>query len=243
MSEDLNSLAAEKWPSSPAGKNQLIELSVFLFLILPSLVFSFFIAGQGNVNFVLISSSTILRDLSLVSLILFFIWRNREQVSAIGWTTRNFWGEIGLGIVLFIPSFFAAGALESSLHRAGLSAPSTQLPALVSEKGLTEFLLAFLMVVVVAFAEETIFRGYLMLRFRSITSSPVAAVFLSAVIFSLGHGYEGTASVVTIGFLGAFWALIYLWRRSLTSLFVMHFLQDFIGIVLIPLLKQLKSVH
>ena len=240
MSDDLNNPQTTKWRSYPDGKNQLIELSVFLFLILPSLVFSFFIAGQGNVNFILISSSTILRDLSLVSLILFFIRRNGEPVSAIGWTTRNFLREVGLGIVLFIPSFFAAGVLESLLHKAGLSAPSTPLPALVSEKGLTEFLLAFLMVVVVAFAEETIFRGYLMLRFTSITASPAAAVFLSAVIFSLGHGYEGTASVVTIGFLGAFWALIYLWRRSLTSLFVMHFLQDFIGIVLVPLLRQLN---
>lgn len=243
MSEDLNNPAIGKRPSYSGPKDQLIELAVFLFLILPSLVFSFFIAGQGSVNFILISSSTILRDLSLVCLILFFIRRNGEPIIAIGWTTRNFWREIGLGIVLFIPSFFAAGALESSLHKAGLSAPSTQLPALTSEKDLTEFLLAFLMVVIVAFAEETIFRGYLMLRFTSITSSPAAAVLLSAVIFSLGHGYEGTASVVTIGLLGAFWSLIYLWRKSLTSLFVMHFLQDFIGIVLIPLLKQLKFTH
>ena len=232
-----------KWPPYSNRKEQFVELSVFLFLILPSLVFSFFAVRQGSVSFMLLSSATILRDLSLVSLILFFIWRNKEPVIEIGWTARNIRKEISIGLWLFIPFFFAASVLESSLQKAGLSVPSTPLPALISEKGIAEFLLAFFMVIVVAVAEETIFRGYLILRFSAITSSPAAAVLLSAVIFSLGHGYEGTASVVTIGIMGAVLALVYLWRKSLTAPIVMHFLQDFIGIVLIPLLKQFKSMH
>ncbi len=180
-----------------------------------------------------------MRDLSLLCLILFFIWRNNETIIAIGWTARNFWKEINVGIWLFVPLFIASSMLEGLLHKAGLSAPSTPLPALVSERGMAEFLLAFFMVVVVAVVEETIFRGYLMLRINTVTSSPAVAVLLSAVIFSLGHGYEGTANVVTVGVMGAFFAVIYQWRKSLTAPVVMHFLQDFIGIVLIPLLKQL----
>ena len=31
----------------------------------------------------------------------------------------------------------------------------------------------------------------------------------------LGHGYEGTASVVTVGFIGLAFALVYQWRGSL----------------------------
>jgi membrane protease YdiL (CAAX protease family) len=62
------------------------------------------------------------------------------------------------------------------------------------------------------------------------------AVVLSAVIFSLGHGYEGLAGVVTVGVMGLVFALIYLWRRSLVTPIVMHFLQDFISVVLLPLL-------
>ena len=224
-------------------KDQFVELSVFLFLILPSLIFSFFAVRQGSVSFLLISSATILRDLSLVSLILFFIWRNKEPVIALGWTARNIRQEIGIGLWLFIPFFLAASVLEGLLQKAGLPAPSTPLPALTGEKGMAEFLLALFMVIIVASAEETIFRGYLILRLRAITSSPAAAVLLSAVIFSLGHGYEGAASVVTIGAMGAGLALVYLWRKSLVAPIVMHFLQDFIGIVLIPFLKQFKSMH
>ncbi len=243
MAEDLNNFITRKWQPYSEHKERSVELWVFLFLIVPSLVLSFFAVRQGRLSFLLISIATIFRDLSLLSLILFFIWRNREPVTAIGWTAPSVRKEISIGIALFIPLFLAASILESALHKAGLSAPSTPLPALVSEKGITEFILALLLVIVVAVVEETIFRGYLMLRIREVTSSPAAAVLLSAVIFSLGHGYEGTASVVTIGVMGAFFALIYQWRKSLTAPIVMHFLQDFIGIVLIPFLKQTHFFH
>lgn len=85
--------------------------------------------------------------------------------------------------------------------------------------------------------EETIFRGYLILRFTAVTLRPAVAVLLSAALFSLGHGYEGSAGVVTVGVMGLALALIYLWRESLVAPIVMHFLQDFLGIVLLPLLR------
>jgi membrane protease YdiL (CAAX protease family) len=85
-------------------------------------------------------------------------------------------------------------------------------------------------------AEETIFRGYLILRFGAITASRTVAVLVSAVVFSLGHGYEGTAGLITVGALGLVFALVYVWRKSLVAPVVMHFLQDFIGIILLPLL-------
>ena len=44
--------------------------------------------------------------------------------------------------------------------------------------------------------------------------------------------------MVTVGVMGAIFALIYMWRQSLVAPIVMHFLQDFIGIVLLPLLGK-----
>lgn len=87
-------------------------------------------------------------------------------------------------------------------------------------------------------AEETIFRGYLILRFQALTISPTAAVLLSAFIFSLGHGYEGWAGVMIVGIMGVVLALVYLWRQSLIAPIVMHFLQDFLGIVFLSLLRK-----
>jgi len=219
-------------------KVQLVEVSVFLFLILPSMALSFFAIKQGSLNFVLVAISVILRDLALVSLILFFIWRNKEPATSIGWRFKSSKKEIAFGIMLFIPFSLATSLLEKGLQTAGLSVPSTPLPSFLAARGLGEFLLAFLLVVIVALAEETIFRGYLLLRFRAVTANQAVAVLLSAAVFSLGHGYEGSAGVVTVGVMGLVFALIYLWRRSLVAPMVMHFLQDFIGIVLLPLLPK-----
>jgi len=67
-----------------------------------------------------------------------------------------------------------------------------------------------------------------------------AAILLSAVVFSLGHGYEGTAGLITVGFMGLIFALVFKWRRSLVAPMVMHFLQDFTVIVLLPLLGMIR---
>ncbi len=219
-------------------REQAAEVSVFLFLIVPSMIFSFFIVKQGGMSFVLVALSTILRDLGLVCLILFFARRNGERLEMIGWSFKNVRKDVLLGIWLFIPFFFGAGLLENGLRMIGFSAPAAPLPSLSAEKTAPEFLLAAVMVVVVAMAEETIFRGYLILRFRTVMANTSAAALLSAVIFSLGHGYEGSAGVVTVGVMGLVFALVYLWRQSLVAPMVMHFLQDFIGIVLLPLLGK-----
>jgi uncharacterized protein len=221
---------------APTMKEQAVEVAVFLFLIAPSLVLSLFVVRQGNLSFVLMAVATIFRDLGLVSLILFFLWRNGENVERIGWSLRRAGREAAMGVALFVPFVFGAALLERELLRAGLSRPATPLPSFLEASGSAELLLAAVLVAVVALAEETIFRGYLMLRFQAVLRGSARAVLLSSVIFSVGHGYEGSAGLVTVGVMGAVFAFVYLWRRSLVAPIVMHFLQDFLSIVLLPLL-------
>lgn len=222
--------------AAPSRRQQLWEVLAFLFLIVPSMALSFMVSSQGVGSFVLTAYATILRDLALVSLILFFLWRNREPVSRLGWTFRHAGREAGVGVAIFLPFFFITAYVEQLFRAAGLSAPSTPLPGFLAAAGWSEYLLASILVVVVAIAEETMFRGYLMLRFGAISRSAIAAAVLSSFVFSLGHGYEGTAGVATVGVMGFLFALVYLWRGSLVAPMVMHFLQDFIGIVVLPLL-------
>lgn len=145
--------------AGPLRRQQCIELAVFLFLIVPSMAFSFLMIRQaGPLGFALLSVAVIFRDLGLMGLVLFLVWRNGEPFSALGFSLKNLGGEMGLGFLLFFPMTFAAATLENSLQNAGLSATSVPMPALVSEKGLPEFVLAFFLVAVVALAEETIFR-------------------------------------------------------------------------------------
>lgn len=217
-------------------KRQLYECIVFLGLIVPSMLISFFAVKTGSVSFILTAWATLARDVSLIGLVLFFLWRNGEPLTRIGWTWRTPLKEVALGIVLFVPFYFDMVLLETGFKNAGLSGAAQKLPSFLTARGAGEMLLALLLVVVVAFAEETIFRGYLILRLRSLTGSGFIAVLASSFIFSLGHGYEGTAGVLTVGVMGMIFALVYLWRGSLVAPMVMHFLQDFTGILLLPLL-------
>ena len=219
-------------------REQLVEVVVFLFLIVPSMALSFFAVKQGDIGFALTATATILRDLSLLSLILFFLWRNREPAIRVGWAFKHVWRDILLGIVLFVPMTFGAAWLERALQAIGFSVPSTPLPSLKPTRTVAEMLLALVLVIVVALTEETIFRGYLMLRLNAITSSRVWSLLLAAAVFSLGHGYEGTAGVVTVGAMGLVFGLVYTWRKSLVAPMTMHFLQDLLSIVLLPLLVR-----
>ena len=231
LAEDLT----DQSPVSPGV--ELLELLVFLSLIVPSMILSLFVVQQGG-SFDLIASATILRDLSLVGLILFFLWRNHEPRTRIGWTLRMARREIAFGIAVYIPLFLLTTCLAALLRLLGFSGTPKALQSMLTPRGPAEFALAVFLVVIVAVAEETIFRGYLILRLRSLTGSNAAAVVLSAVIFSVGHGYEGAAGVVTVGVLGLAFAVIYLSRRSLVAPVAMHFLQDFLGMVLLPLLNH-----
>ena len=217
-------------------REQIIEVLVFLFLIAPSMALSFFAVKQGSIGFTLTAVATILRDAALVSLILFFLWRNGESIKAIGWKSKKWWLDILLGVVFFPLMFFGDMLLERFLISIGFTVPSTPTPSLTPKMDAVHLIVAVVLVIVVAIAEETIFRGYLILRFRALTGGAGWAVLLSTVIFSLGHGYEGTAGVITVGAMGLVFALAYMWRKSLVMPMTMHFLQDFLSIVILPLL-------
>ncbi|MCL5097854.1 MAG: CPBP family intramembrane metalloprotease [Candidatus Omnitrophica bacterium] len=219
-------------------KTQTIELGVFLFLILSWIGSSFFvITGQVHLHFIGAAVSSIVSDLSLLCLVLYLVWRNGESFRRIGWTRTKWGGEIGWGMVLFLPAVIGANALEQALRALGLSAPS-KLPSFLSATGVGGIILACVLVVVVAVVEETVFRGYLILRIRTVTRRTSLAVVLSSVVFSLGHGYEGTAGVISVFVLGVVFALIYVWRKSLIAPMVMHFLTDFTSIVLVAFLRS-----
>jgi hypothetical protein len=79
-------------PEPSDRREQLYEVSVFLFLIIPSMTLSFFvIRGQESSDFVITAVFTILRDLGLVALLLFFLWRNGEAWNLLGWAFKNGW--------------------------------------------------------------------------------------------------------------------------------------------------------
>jgi CAAX protease family protein len=223
-------------PSSqaPTKKVQAVEVAIFLLLILPSMLLSAAVAEPENLTFLLVAGSTILSDIPLLCLVVYFVWRNKEPFQSVGLTLRSGWKEALVGGVLFVPLTLGMGLVGRLLRAAGLSLPQ-ETPSFLVPSGGGQIAIAFLFLVVVAASEEVIFRGYLIRRFTAITGNPVIALLLSSAVFAMGHGYERSGGVIGVGILGLTFGAVYLWRGSLIAPMVMHFIQDFIGIILIPL--------
>jgi membrane protease YdiL (CAAX protease family) len=191
------------------------------------------VGDDADVGFTLTAVVTIVRDIALVALIAFFLWRNHEPPPAIGWVWRDAGREMALGALLYLPLVFAMGILDAVLRAFGLSSPA-DLPGMQPAATFKQITLALVLVAVVAVAEEIIFRGYLLHRLTVILGRPWLAVVLGALIFSTGHGYQGSLGVAMVGFLGLVFGVVALWRRSLVAPITMHFLQNFLAMVVVP---------
>jgi membrane protease YdiL (CAAX protease family) len=227
-------MSAIAWSSG--GKGRVLEVSVFLVLVVPPMMISLLANQRGGYDFVLTITQSVLRNLALLSLVLFLLWRNGEGPGRIGWTLGKAPEEVVLGMLLCLPAAYGTALLEKLLVNAGLYAPAAGLPDVLRAENLAEFVLVGIAVAVVAVAEETVFRGYLLLRLRGVLGA-AGAVMLSSVVFALGHGYQGSAGMVSVGALGVVYAVVYLWRGSLVAPMVMHFMQNLIAMVLLPLIR------
>ncbi len=236
MSSDINENPVADLGSSPSLKVQLLEVLAFCFLIVPGLLFSSSAGDSLRENFTPAILGVMLSELALVFLVLYFLWRNSENLSRVGWISKGVLKELILGIVLFVPFVYLLSYVDSGLNSLGIPTQKGHIPSFLQPAGISQDIIAGVLVVVVAISEETIFRGYLILRFKSVTGSAAVAVIVSTIIFAAGHGYEGTGGVIIVGLMGAIFALIYLWRKSIVAPVVMHFIQDFIAIILLPLM-------
>jgi membrane protease YdiL (CAAX protease family) len=76
------------------------------------------------------------------------------------------------------------------------------------------------------FCEELAFRGYLQRQFQAITGSAGWAVLIQAIIFGVGHLYEGVGPVGKIMLFGVLFGLLAVWRKSLRPGMITHAWSD-----------------
>jgi membrane protease YdiL (CAAX protease family) len=92
--------------------------------------------------------------------------------------------------------------------------------------GPTEIVIWIALSVVAGAAEEIVFRGYFQRQFAAWLRSPVAALFLQALLFGVTHGYQGIAACIRITVIGSLFGALTLWRRSLRPGIVAHAMTD-----------------
>jgi CAAX protease family protein len=82
------------------------------------------------------------------------------------------------------------------------------------------------------FCEQLAFRGYLQKQFQVITGSAVWAVLIQAVVFGVGHLYEGVGPVGRITLFGILFGLLAVWRKSLRPGMIAHAWSDIFGVII-----------
>jgi membrane protease YdiL (CAAX protease family) len=129
--------------------------------------------------------------------------------------------DAGLGLVFLIAFQVVLQVLVRALgagHAKSISAilPNTQL----------EILLWILLSITAGFVEEIVLRGYLQTQLARLGAPAALAILGQALIFSVGHAYEGFHSVIFISVFGILAGLLAAWRRSLRPGIFGHALTD-----------------
>lgn len=88
-------------------------------------------------------------------------------------------------------------------------------------------------ILVVASAEEVLYRGYAIEHLNAITGNLWPAIAISVAMFGLAHvPMWGWGPSLTTVISGAIFAVLYVWLRDLTPLIVAHILIDLAGLAL-----------
>lgn len=99
-------------------------------------------------------------------------------------------------------------------------------------KGILESLAWIPLALSAGFCEELAFRGYLQKQFQAITGSAGWAVLLQAIVFGVGHLYEGVGPVGRITLFGVLFGLLAVWRKNLRPGMIAHAWSDIFGVII-----------
>jgi membrane protease YdiL (CAAX protease family) len=237
LSDDLNLMpAVAPAVHTRSRASQGLELGVFLMLIVPGTIFSFFVAPLWmHQGFTATSIASIIRQASLVTLIWYFLHQNGESLRRLGWSFRLWPLRVVIGVVTLPLALNVVFFASRSFIQMGLSSLKGPVPEGLGVRSLSQIPLALVLITVIAVGEETVFRGYLILRLKEVTGSLPVAVFLSTLLFALAHNHLGTAGMGVVAIMGLIFAGLYLLTGSLLAPIVLHFLYDIYWMVSVPL--------
>jgi uncharacterized protein len=78
-------------------------------------------------------------------------------------------------------------------------------------------------------SEEIVFRGYFQRQFGALTGSKWVAVCLQAILFGVGHGYQGVQAMAKIALFGVVFGALAIWRGSLRPGIIAHAFGDILS--------------
>ena len=178
-------------------------------------------AGGLSLRFVFVLS--VVDTFLLIGLMVALTRAHRESVAALWLGFRPVGREALLGALL-IPLVFVMVVVVLNVLRLTApwlhNVPTNPLEQLAATPGQATI---FAVVAILAGGvREELQRAFLLQRFERHLGGPLVGVIVLSVAFGIGHIVQGWDAVIATGLLGAFWAVVYVRRRSTIAPLVSH---------------------
>jgi membrane protease YdiL (CAAX protease family) len=160
---------------------------------------------------------------ALLALILLFLRAHDDSPRALLFDARPIAGEALAGIPMILAALVIGAAVLIAIQRFAPSlhtVPRNPLQDLIRTP--RDVWMFAVVVVVAGGVREEIQRAFLLRRFETMLGGNVVGVVVTSAAFGAGHLVQGADAAIATGTLGAFWALVYLRRRSIAANVVSH---------------------
>ncbi len=186
-----------------------------------------------------------IRALGMILLVAVLVWRDDQGPAQMGLAREGWAKELLLGVPVLVATYVVhiaasvpVAAVAVALKLAGNEMLARKgVATALMDTGLGVPAFAAIMVLVTGF-EEFVFRGFLVPRLRVVLGRWMPAVLVAAVLFSVGHVYEGTLAVVQTFVLGAWFGFVFWFRGRLLPLVVAHAAFNTISFALVMWLSR-----
>ena len=181
------------------------------------------LSPSGELQIAYVAWLSLVDALVLVALIVFFLNAHGERPRDVLFGTRPIVEEIRYGIPLILVALgigigllLAIRLIAPRLHTVELN----PLVGLLSSR--RDVWLLALVLLVAGGVREELQRAFLLHRFEVWLGGRTVGVVATSLAFGAGHLIQGYDAAIVTGLLGAFWAVVYLRRRSAVAPMISH---------------------
>jgi membrane protease YdiL (CAAX protease family) len=179
--------------------------------------------ADGGLSIGFVATLSLLDTVALIGLMWFFLAARGDRVRDVFLGSRPIASEVRAGLPMILLAFLVAAivllsirALVPSLHNVETN------PLQELMRNPRDAALFALVAVVAGGIREELQRAFLLNRFERWLGGPRIGVIAASAAFGLGHLLQGADAAIATGVLGAFWAIVYLRRRSVVAPMVSH---------------------
>lgn len=160
-------------------------------------------------------------DWAILAYCWFGVWLHGGNLATLTGGRWTAWKGILADVAIALPFWILWEAIAYGVHLLLGPSKARSIGAILPQS-LFEVLVWIVVSVNAGFCEEIQSRGYLQLQLYSLSGSIVAAVLGQALVFGLGHSYQGWKQVIVISVLGVLYGALAAWRRNLRANMVAH---------------------